>query len=153
MHQLRDVDEPIHLFQLGDGEFPRLRVVDAVLTNLPVRPTRLIGRDDEVSKVRRLLATDRLVTVTAVGGSGKTRLAIAVGEAELPHRPGGVWFVDLTAVMSGADVPTAIAGGVGLVLTSPQPTEQLIEFLAGKAALVILDNCEHLIDELSLIHI
>ncbi len=147
VHQLRDVDEPIHLYQLGDGEFPRLRVVDAALTNLPARPTRLIGRDDEVSKVRHLLATDRLVTVTAVGGSGKTRLAIAVGEAELPHRPDGVWFVDLTAVMSGADVPAAIANAVGLVLTRAEPTEQLIGFLSGKAALVILDNCEHLIDE------
>jgi class 3 adenylate cyclase len=61
VHQLRDVDEPIHLYQLGDGEFPRLRVVDAALTNLPARPTRLIGRDDEVSKVRHLLTTNRLV--------------------------------------------------------------------------------------------
>lgn len=147
VHQLRDVDEPIHLFQLGDGEFPRLRVVDAALTNLPARPTRLIGRDDEVSKVRNLLPTNRLVTITAVGGSGKTRLAIAVGEAELPHRPDGVWFVDLTAVMSGADVPAAVASAVGLVLTSAEPTEQLIGFLSGKAALVILDNCEHLINE------
>ena len=86
-----------------------------------------------------MLATNRLVTITAVGGSGKTRLAIAVGEAELPHRPGGVWFVDLTAVMSGADVPAAIATALGLVLTSAQPMEQLIEFLSARPALVILD--------------
>ena len=147
VHRLRDVDEPMHLFQLGDGEFPRLRVVDVALTNLPARPTRLIGRGDEVSKVRNLLATNRLVTITAVGGSGKTRLAIAVGEAELPHRDDGVWFVDLTAVMSGDDVPAAIASAVGLVLTSAEATEQLIEFLSGKASLLILDNCEHVIDE------
>ncbi len=147
VHQLRDVDEPIHLYQFGEGEFPRLRVVDAALTNLPARPTRMIGRDDDVSRVRHLLATNRLVTITAVGGSGKTRLAIAVGEAELPHRRGGVWFVDLTAVMSGADVPAAIASAVGLVLTNAMATEQLIEFLSGTRALVILDNCEHLIDE------
>ena len=147
VHQLRDVEEPMHLFQIGDGTFPRLRVVGAALTNLPARLTRLIGRDDDVSKVRQLLATNSLVTITAVGGSGKTRLAIAVGEAELPHRPGGVWFVDLTAVMSGADVPAAIASALRLVLTSVQPMEQLIEFLSGKPALVILDNCEHLIDD------
>ena len=147
VHQLRDVDEPMHLFQFGEGEFPRLRVVDAALTNLPARPTRMIGRDDEVSRVRQLLAANRLVTITAVGGSGKTRLAIAVGEAELPHRQGGVWFVDLTAVMSGADVPAAIASAVGLVLTNAMATEQLIDFLSGMSALVILDNCEHLIDE------
>ena len=149
VHRLRDVDEPMHLFQLGNGDFPRLRVVDVALTNLPARPTRLIGRGDEVSKVRNLLATNRLVTITAVGGSGKTRLAIAVGEAELPHRDDGVWFVDLTAVMSGTDVPAAIASAVGLVLTSAQPAEQLIEFLSGKAALLILDNCEHVIDEVA----
>jgi predicted ATPase/class 3 adenylate cyclase len=146
-HQLRDVDEPIRLFQLGDGEFAPLRVVDAALTNLPSRPTRLIGRDDEVSRVRQLLADNRLVTITAVGGSGKTRLAIAVGEAELRQRPDGVWFVDLTAVMSGDDVPAAIANAVGLVLMSAEPTEKLIEFLSSKTALVILDNCEHVVDE------
>ena len=67
VHQLRDVDEPMHLFQFGEGEFPRLRVVDAALTNLPARPTRMIGRDDEVSRVRQLLAANRLVTITAVG--------------------------------------------------------------------------------------
>ena len=147
VRQLRDVAEPMRLFQIGDETFPRLRVVEPALTNLPVRPTRLIGRVDEVSKVRQLLTTNRLVTITAVGGSGKTRLAVAVGEAELPHRPGGVWFVDLTAVMSGADVPAAIASALGLVLTSAQPMEQLIEFLSARPALVILDNCEHLVDD------
>ena len=56
------------------------------------------------------------MTVTAVGGCGKTRLAIAIGEEELPHRPQGVWFTDLTAVMNDADVPGAIAAALGLVL-------------------------------------
>ena len=98
VHYLRDVDEPLRLFQLGEGRFPPLRVVDPAMTNLPVRPTRLIGRDEDVARIRKLLAEHRLVTVTAVGGSGKTRVAIAAGEAELPHRSGGVWFADLAAV-------------------------------------------------------
>jgi predicted ATPase/class 3 adenylate cyclase len=146
-HELRDVDEPIRLFQLGEGEFPPLRVaVNAPPSNLPVRPTRLIGRTGEVAQVRRLLTQHRLVTITAVGGSGKTRVAIAVGDAELDHRPGGVWFVDLTAVMNADDVPSAVAGAVGLRLTGDDPTRQVVTYLADKAALVILDNCEHVID-------
>jgi hypothetical protein len=69
----------LRLFQLDGDVFPPLRVVDPELSNLPVRPTRLIGRDRDVINVRRTLDTNRLVTVTAVGGSGKTRLVIAVG--------------------------------------------------------------------------
>ncbi len=88
VHQLRDVDEPLRLFQLGEGMFPPLKAKSRVLTNLPARPTSLIGRGQDVERVRRLLADHRLVTVTAVGGSGKTRVAIAVGEAELPDRIG-----------------------------------------------------------------
>ena len=115
-------------------------------TNLPARPTRLIGRADEVAHARRLLAAHRLVTVTAVGGCGKTRLAIAIGEEELPHRPQGVWFTDLTAVMNDADVPGAIAAALGLVLTGGDATRQITAYLANKSVLLILDNCEHVID-------
>ena len=92
---LRDVAEPFRLFQLGAETFAALRVVDPSMSNLPVRPTRLIGRDVELGRIRGLLGESRLVTATAVGGSGRTRLAIAEGEAELPHHRGGVWFVDL----------------------------------------------------------
>ena len=82
-----------------------------------------------------------------MGGSGKTRLAVAVGEAELPHRPGGVWFVDLTTVSGDAEVVPAIANGLGLNLVAGDATGQVLGFLADKQALVILDNCEHVIDE------
>ena len=146
-HRLRDVAEPIRLFQLGDGTFPPLRVIDPGRSNLPARPTRLIGREDEVTRVRRLLTEHRLVTITAVGGVGKTRLAIAIGESELAHRPGGVWFVDLTTVVDGSDVPAAIANAVGVTLRPGNATDQIVRYLADKAALVILDNCEHVIDD------
>jgi predicted ATPase/class 3 adenylate cyclase len=147
VRSLRDVAGPLRLFQLGAETFAALRVVDPLMSNLPVRPTRLIGREVELGRIRGLLAESRLVTVTAVGGSGKTRLAIAVGEAELPHRRGGVWFVDLTAVSNGAEVPSAIANGLGLSLASGDQTQQILTFLADKEALVILDNCEHVIEE------
>jgi predicted ATPase/class 3 adenylate cyclase len=146
VHRLRDVAEPLHIFQLGEGDFPALRVVDPRSSNLPVRPTRIIGRDDELADIRGRLAGSRLVTVTAVGGSGKTRLAIAVGEAELLKRPGGVWFVDLTAVLGDNDVPAAIAKAVGLTLHEGDLAQQVVEHLADKDALVILDNCEHVVE-------
>ncbi len=147
VHALRDVDEPVGLFQLGERDFPALRVVDNTpSSNLPVRPTRLIGRIEDVDRARRLLAKHRLVTITAVGGSGKTRLAVAVGEAELLHRLAGVWLVDLTEVLNADEVPGAIAGSVGLRLVGGDATSQVIGFLLDKAALVILDNCEHVID-------
>lgn len=144
LHRLRDVEVPLELFQLGAGSFPPLRVVDPWLHNLPPSRTRLIGRDDDVAEVRRLLAADRLVTLLAVGGSGKTRLALSVGESELAHRSGGVWFVDLTAVVSGAEVPEAIAHALGLTLRAGDHVDQIIEYLSAQAALVVIDNCEHL---------
>jgi predicted ATPase len=78
---------------------------------------------------------------------GKTRLAIAVGEAELPHCNGGVWFVDLTAVARSADVTSAIAAALGFTVDGPDRTALVIGYLADRQALVILDNCEHVIDE------
>ena len=79
MHRLRDVGEALEIWQLGDTEFPALRS-ESERSNLPLPPTRLIGRVDDVRAVRALLAEHRLVTLAAVGGIGKTRLAIAVGD-------------------------------------------------------------------------
>ncbi len=146
VHRLRDVPEPLRLYQLGSESFRALRVVDPGLSNLPVRPTRLIGREADVAKVRTLLAVHRLVTITALGGSGKTRVAIAVGEAEIAHRTGGVWFVDLTAISRDDEVPSAVASAVGLNLSAGDTSAQVIRYLADKPALVILDNCEHVIN-------
>ena len=99
----------------------------------------------EIALVRQHLATDRLVTITAVGGSGH-HAGDADGEEELDHRPGGVWFVDLTSVMGEDDVPAATAARVGMTLASGDIGDQVLQFLADKTALVILDNCEHLVD-------
>jgi len=149
IYQLRDLAEPVHLFQLGDGDFPPLRVADPELHNLPARPTSIIGREVEVAHLRGLLLEERLVTMTALGGCGKTRLALAVGEAELRHQPDGVWFVDFTAIVDGANVPAALAEAAGLSLGGGDPTEQVITYFAGKESLLILDNCEHIIDDVA----
>jgi len=73
VHQLRDITEPVNLHQVGDGEFPGLRVVPKTLSSLPIPATSLIGREAEILQVRSLLLDHRLVTITGVGGSGKTR--------------------------------------------------------------------------------
>ena len=147
VHQLRDVGERVQIWQLGDGGFPALRVLDPDLTNLPPAVTGLVGRSEDLRRVRESLASSRVVTLTAGGGTGKTRLAMAVGEEELPNRGDGVWFVDLTPVTDGALVGPAVAAGLGLSLTTGDATEQILTYVAGKDLLLIVDNCEHLIDE------
>jgi len=146
-HSLRNVPEPVHVFQLGSGEFPPLRIVSPSRTNLPTAPSRLIGRGAVLADVRHALGEHHLVTLTATGGTGKTRLALAVGEAELENYRGGVWFVDLTAVADGDLVPATIAAGIRLVLSGGDPAALVVDYLAGLDALLILDNCEHLVDE------
>jgi predicted ATPase/class 3 adenylate cyclase len=146
-HVLRDVPEPVQIWQLGDGEFPPLRVVDPGLTNLPAAVTGLVGRAEDSRRVREALSSFRVVTLTAAGGTGKTRLALNVGEQELPDRPDGARFVDLTPVSDGALVPAAVAAGLGLGLVTGDPIDQILDYVADKDLLLIVDNCEHLIDD------
>lgn len=147
-HQLRDVGEPVRLFQVGSGEFAALRTASsAPESNLPTAPSRLIGRSQEVANICGLLGENRLVTLAAVGGAGKTRLALEVGQRELANRADGVWFVDLTRVLNGDEVVTAVAATVRLVLSGGGPTAQVVEYLRDKQLLIVLDNCEHVIDE------
>lgn len=145
-HQLRDVRGRVRLFQLGDKEFAPLRVVRDDLVRLPHPATTLVGREDEVRRVRTLLLDHRLVTLTGVGGSGKTRLAIEVGERELPTMDDGVYFADLSAVTSSEDVARTAGSAIGLQLEDDDPLDRVRGFLAARRALLILDNCEHVVE-------
>ncbi len=144
-HDLRDVPEPVHLWQLGDGEFPQLRTSGS-RTNVPTPATRLVGRVEDVRAVRLLLAEHRLVTLVAVGGIGKTRLAIEVAEAEAAHWRDGVWFVDLTPVNSDDDVARSVAKALRLELRSDESAAEVARYVAGRELMIVLDNCEHVID-------
>ena len=146
LHHLRGVPEPLRLFQIGDTPFPPLRVTDALATNLPARPTRLLGREHDIAMARQSLRASRLVTIAGIGGSGKTRLAIAIGEEELAHRPGGVWFVDLTSITNGEGISGAVSAAMGLRLAGRNVSDALFTYLQDKKLLLIIDNCEHLID-------
>ena len=111
-HRLRDVATAVHLHQVGGGRFPALRTVDAVPTNLPVPVDDIVGRDTEIAALVADLRAHRVVTVTGVGGVGKTRLAIHTAARVVDTYPHGTWFVELASV-SGRD---AVAGAVAAVL-------------------------------------
>ena len=118
-----------------------------VTGNLPAELTSFVGRRRKVAEVRRLLAGSRLVTLTGVGGVGKTRLALRAA-AELRRAfPGGVWLVQLDQLRDEALVAQAIAGALGLQdRAGYSPAASLAEYLAGRQLLLVLDNCEHLVD-------
>jgi class 3 adenylate cyclase len=145
-HQLRDLPEPLELFQIGAGEFPPLRGLGGAQDHLPTLRSRLLGRDREVGELARLLETERLVTLVGPGGIGKTSVAIETAGKLSERYPGGVHFVDLAAVTEGDGVVGAVCRGVQIVATT-SPYEQLVEFLSANATLLVVDNCEHLIDD------
>jgi class 3 adenylate cyclase len=105
-HRLRDLSRPERIFQLCapgcDEQFPPLRSLDATRTNLPVQLTSFVGRDEDVKAVGALVGEHRVVTLTGVGGVGKTRLALQVAAEELDAFPDGVWLVELAQLGSRA---------------------------------------------------
>lgn len=144
-HRLKDLSQPQRLFQLVvDGVadvFPPLRTLENRLTNLPVQPTQLIGREREVAELRMLLERDgvRLVTLTGPGGTGKTRLALQVAAELVEVFPDGVFFVALAPIVDSQLVVPAIAQMVGVNEAAGQ---SFSAYLATKKLLLILDNFE-----------
>lgn len=116
------------------------------ITNLPATLSSFIGREKERDEVIGFLKNNRLVTLTGAGGIGKTRLSIRVASGLLNDYPNGVWWVDLAPLSDLALVPTIVLTTLGLIeQASRLPVSVLIDFLRTKRALLILDNCEHLI--------
>jgi predicted ATPase len=155
--QLKDFPHAEHVFQLVAPDlwvdFPALKSLATIPNNLPAQLTSFIGREKEVAEVRRLLATTRLLTLTGSGGTGKTRLSLRVAEefcgdaSSEPHYSDGVWFVELAPVTDPALVPQTVATVLGLRDETGQAlTERLAGFLRDKQVLLILDNCEHLLE-------
>ena len=118
----------------------------ALSNNLPGKLATFIGRDRELSEVRALVESSRLVTLTGAGGCGKTRLSLQLA-AELVDRSGdGVWLVELAAVSDGDAVASAITGALGIACQPGRPAlSVLLDALAAQEMLIVLDNCEHLI--------
>ena len=114
--------------------------------NLPVQLTRLIGRAGVVSKLVEQLSAVRLLTIVGAGGIGKTAVAIAAAEELMPACEDGVWFIDLAPIADPRLVTTALALALRLEIRSDNPLPSLVAALADKKMLLVLDNCEHVID-------
>ena len=146
-HRLKDLSAPVRLHQIGDDEFPPLKTL--YRTTLPIPATPFLGREREVAElVARVDARRaRLLTLTGPGGTGKTRLALQAA-AELSDRfPDGVFWVPLAALRDPALVPSAVAQSVRI---EEEPGASLHEAVAhaleSKTLLLLLDNCEHLLE-------
>ncbi|GAA1293354.1 hypothetical protein GCM10009609_72900 [Pseudonocardia aurantiaca] len=136
------------IFQLGDGEHPPLRIEDSRRGNLPLRLGRLIGRDDDLDVIADALARSPVVTLVGPGGIGKTRLALGVAaQLSAIDRSCGAWLIELAGIASSGDVPRAAADILEVTeSTGRTVTQSIVAALQSRPALLVLDNCEHVID-------
>jgi predicted ATPase len=152
--RLRDLPAPVGVFQVrAPGlrtDFPSLRALDASPGNLRAATTSFIGRESEVTELQAAMKAHRLVTLTGVGGVGKTRLALEVAARLADEFPDGVWFFDLAAVADPAAVPDAVAAVLGII---QQPGKSVADSVAaaleGRVRLLVFDNCEHVVDSVA----
>jgi predicted ATPase/class 3 adenylate cyclase len=155
-HRLKDLTAPEHVFQLDiDGlsvDFPPLRSLTnpALHHNLPRYASSFVGRTAELGELQALVGEGRLVTLVGAGGCGKTRLAVQVAAELLDGTGDGVWLVELAALVDPTMVAATVASALGL---RPEPTrpvmETLVNALRSRRLLMVLDNCEHVINEVA----
>jgi predicted ATPase/class 3 adenylate cyclase/DNA-binding CsgD family transcriptional regulator len=151
LHRLRDLRQPERVFQLAHpaigSQFPPLRSLDALPNNLPVQLTSFIGREAELAEVAAALAGHRLVTLVGAGGCGKTRLAAQAAAEVGDDYPGGAWWIDLGSVTDAALVEQAAMTALGLLdRRGMAPVERITRYLGDQRALLVLDNCEHVLE-------
>ncbi|WP_369828051.1 LuxR C-terminal-related transcriptional regulator [Mycobacterium sp. 852002-51163_SCH5372311] len=151
-HSLRDLPRPERAIQLCHpdlrNDFPPLRTLNATAAErLPVQLTNFIGRQTEMKGIGTALGENRLVTLTGAGGAGKTRLAVQVAASVASEYAGGVRYVDLAPITDPDVVPTTVARALGLPDQPDQRvTELILRFIRDRHMLMLLDNCEHLLD-------
>jgi predicted ATPase/class 3 adenylate cyclase len=159
-HRLRDLIRPDRIFQLVIAglhtDFPPLKSLDAIPNNLPAQLTSFVGRTRELEQVVTHLSVpagrqddrrERLLTLTGPGGTGKTRLSLQAAAELSAGFPDGVWFVELAPLSDPSLVAQAIAAVLGLREIAGRPLDALLaDYLRDKRLLLVLDNCEHLID-------
>ena len=150
-HRLRDLRSVTRVWQAVapglENEFPPLRTLDEARSNLPQQRTSLVGRDDDVHALAAMLEEARLITVTGVGGIGKTRLALHAAAEALPGFGGGVWLASLGNVDAADAVGDVVLAAVGGRRQAERSTlAVLAEITSARRLLVILDNCEHVLE-------
>ncbi|MDQ2916779.1 MAG: tetratricopeptide repeat protein [Pseudomonadota bacterium] len=149
--RLRDLAQPERIYQVVHpalrDSFPALRSLEAIPNNLPQQVTSFIGRERELAAIRDLLRRGRLVTVVGTGGLGKTRLSLQVAADALDDFPDGAWLVELAPLADPQLVPQAVASVLGVKEELGRSVSQaLIRHCGDRKLMLILDNCEHLID-------
>jgi predicted ATPase/class 3 adenylate cyclase len=152
-HRLKDLGQPERICQLDAPglpvSFPPLRSLDnpRLPNNLPVQASSFIGRDTELTAISELIKTSRLVTPTGAGGAGKTRLALQAAAGLLDGSGDGVWFADLAPVTDSGLVAGTVAGVLGIQPEPGRPVaDTLAEAIGERRLLILLDNCEQVID-------
>ena len=150
-HRMKDLVRPEPIWQLDHPDLPRdfppLASLDVGRHNLPAQLTRFIAREAEVAHVVGLLRDGaRLVTITGFGGMGKTRLSLAVAAELVDRSANGVWFVDLSGVADPDDVPREIGSVIGAHDTGQGMVEAVLEHVAAKQMLLVLDNLEQVVE-------
>jgi predicted ATPase/class 3 adenylate cyclase len=148
--RLRDLSQSEVIYQLTHADlradFPPIRTLAERTSNLPLQVSTFIGRDRELSEVRALVASSRLVTLTGAGGCGKTRLSLQLAAGLLDGSGDGAWLVELAAVSDEDAVAPAICEALEITAQPGRPAlGTLLDALAPQAMLIVLDNCEHLI--------
>jgi predicted ATPase len=149
--RLRDIAKLVDVYQVrAEGlrtEFPPLKTMDSTPGNLRPQTTSFVGREAELAELQTSIKAHRLVTLTGVGGVGKTRLALEVAGRSAIDFPDGVWVIELAAVGDPNAVPEAVAATLGI---TQQPglsiTDSIAGALEGRTRLLLLDNCEHVLD-------
>jgi len=151
VNKFAGVPSPVRIFQVIASdlpmEFPPLRTLDNLPNNLPIQLTSFVGREKELTEVKQLLQNARILTLIGSGGTGKTRLSIQAASEVLDQYPDGVWFVELAPILDPLLVPRTTAIALGLRDEPQRPVvDMLCDYLHEKQMLIILDNCEHLVD-------
>jgi predicted ATPase/class 3 adenylate cyclase len=151
LHRFKGFSCPQRVWQvLAPGlphEFPPLQTLTGTPNNLPVQVTSFVGREQEIAEIEKLVMTARLFTLCGPGGTGKTRLSLEIAKKLLDSHRDGVWFVELAFLSDPLLVPNAVAGVLGLrEEQSRSLMRTILDYIQGKQVMIILDNCEHLID-------
>jgi predicted ATPase/class 3 adenylate cyclase len=150
--RLKDVIQPIRLYQIVSKglreDFPPLKTLDARPNNLPVQLTSFIGREKEIKDVKKLIRKNHLLSIIGPGGSGKTRLAAQAAAEIIDDFPNGVFIIELAQVTDPGLIIQFVMKSIGIKEESrTSPIDTLISYLNNKELLLIIDNCEHLINE------
>ena len=154
--RLKDLIQPIQIYQvLSKGlrtEFPPLLTLDARPNNLPIQLTSFIGRESEMRIIKSLLNESHLLTLMGSGGAGKSRIALQAGADTIDNFSHGVWIVELAQLSEPSYILPEIASALGISLDPKKNIKDVVlDFLREKEMLLILDNCEHMIDECAVI--